>query len=295
MAVIDFLRLAKLSLRPQRVLLHSFLAYLPFSFAVSRGYDLNDALIRGLLSLVHVSLCGITSATTNDFFDRFEDKGYKDNPFDTDETLPKAGLAFVLSLQALTLGFAIVVGLAYDASIIFLSTVAVILSWWYSDNTYLTRLIGFRLKRHYALELGAIVLGYVMLFASSLAINRVLILEAIPIVILVALAFARETLKKDRPQIGKDLLAGNATFPVLYGLEKTNNLILLLTFANCIGLAAFSFFGFLPLMAMLGISYFPLGIAASRWYWNHKLEESLRVLLDLNPYFLLVSIGILVG
>ena len=232
--------------------MHLFLAYVPMSFAASKGYNILDILIGGTISFVHVSLWAVTSGTTNDFFDRFEDRGYKENPFNGGENT-RRGLELILVLTTLTICFTILVGLVIDIRIILFGLLAGLLSWWYSDNAYITRITGFRLKSHYLSELLALVFGYSLLFASSMAINRVLGFEAIPLLVVVALASARETIQKDRPQVEKDSIAGNRTVQVLYGLENADNMSSFLTYANYVALAGLSILGFLPLTAMLGL------------------------------------------
>ena len=271
--------------------MHSFLTYLPISLALNTGHALDASLFRGLVSFVYVSLWAITSAATNDFFDRVEDLGFKDNPFDEYENNAKTGLACILTLQTLSLLFSFVAALALDTLIIFLSVFGSVVSWLYSDNTYAARMLGFRLKSHYPLEIFAIVFGYAMLFASTLAINRVLIVEAIPLLILVALAFCRETIRKDYAQTVKDSQAGNMTFPLFYGLGKADRIIIGLTYANLLSLGFFVALGLLPFLTILGSGWF-LGEVFYRRQ-SYGSEHKLHLLLDLNPYFLLISVGLL--
>lgn len=283
------LRLARASLNLRVVLTHSFLAYLPVSFAVTRRYDQDAILYRGVVSFFYVSLFGILNCTVNDFFDRAEDLFYKSNPFDHDTA---TGLAFVLILLALSLVLFLVIGSIIDLRIIVLSILAIALSWSYSDNMYMIRFVGFRLKSHYLLEIVAMVVGYVLIFVASLAINRVLIRAATPLVILVGLEFARRTIAKDIPDSRKDRRAGNVTIPVAWGRSRSTRVMDSISLGSLLVLAYFSIADLLPLPAIVAAAWIPTEIVLRN---RLSLYHKLRFLLDVNPFFLLVSLGILIS
>jgi len=266
-------------------LAHSFLAYLPISLTLNRGYDWNVILFGGLISILYVSLLGIMICSVNDFFDRDEDLTYKPNPFDEDN---ETGLVFILTLLVLSLLVSFLAAFFINFVIIIFSGLAIMLSWLYSDNTYVKRIIGFRLKSHCSTEMLSIVLGYLLIFASSLAITQVLILEAAPLLILTALDYASVTIRKDIWDVPKDYRADNKTIPVIWGLSRAFKLMDSISFASFFALAYFSIVGFLPFPCTIGVIWIPLRIILRNHDW---IYYKTRLFGDINPFFLFISLG----
>lgn len=288
-----FAKLAVNSLDLHRVAMHLFFFYLPFSYALSLGQDLMASLARGIISFIFVGLWAITSAATNDFFDRLEDVGFKENPFNTDGITEKQGLTFILTLQILAYVFTIGVAITFDLKIILFATLAGIVSWFYSDNTYIPRIAGFRLKRHYALEWISIVLGYTLLFASTMAINNVLIVESTPLFILVGASFLSAAIAKDETQVVKDSQAGNMTYQILHGQNRANRLLHITIYINILALVLFSSLGYLPRATIMAVAWLAIETILPRLDQRYSFKKGIQLVRSINPYFLIISLGFL--
>ena len=220
---------------------HSPLIYLPFSLALSLSSS-STPIFRVLISSGYVLVVGLLAVMINDFFDTTEDQNR--NLLRSRSSQLTVGIIGFLFLVAI--GLTLLAALSFDLSIMTYTLVALVVSWWYSDNRYLPKLLRKRLKAHYVPEVLALVIGSGAIFAVSLSINGVSVGIWLPYFVLLAIKAISMSLTKDVSQIEKDRRARNITFPVKYGKSKTFLLLEGLSYTKLLSLGLFISLGLVP-------------------------------------------------
>ena len=289
------------NIRVDRWVRHIHFFYLPLLVSINTGAtDPYLVLLKSLLSTIFIILCVSAAGSCDAFFDRDEDllcdmSVWLRNPYIVTEVSDSAILWTTMTMYVLSIAYSSVLAYWLNLNILLFATISAMLSWLYSDNLFVKRIVGFRLKDHYIPEFLGLGIGYFSLFLAGWLIFLPFTMYTLPICFLISTEKIARILEKDIVQMSKDDLAGNRTFPVVYGVNKSRYLLVSLEFLNYCLVVGFVIFGFLPknclfvLITSLMYLLRPLNLRSTRFGF---IVSYIRYL---NPFFLVLGLGILIS
>lgn len=133
-----------------------------------------------------------------------------------DRSMPGKAMIISALLYISSLFFAYYLSIEYERPIYIFALIWIAVTWWYSDNLILKKLIGFRLKEHYMGELIAYSLAMPAYTISVWLVYSDLNSKGIIITIAVFLFSISALLLKDLKDISGDTEAGLRTFGVAF-------------------------------------------------------------------------------
>lgn len=289
------------NLRVDRWVRHIHFFYLPLLVLLSRGIvDPYLPLLKLLLSSIFIMLSISAAGSCDAFFDRNEDllcgmSVWMRNPYLAKEISDSDILRGTITLYVQSIVFSFVLACWLNPNILLFAAISAMLSWIYSDNLFAKRIIRFRLKDHYILEVLGLGIGYFFLFLACWLIFLPFMGYTLPIGFLVSTQNIARIVEKDIVQMPKDDLAGNRTFPVVYGVNKSRHLLASLQFLSYCLVIGFVICGYLPknclfvLITSLAYILRPLNLRSNR------IGLVASYLKYLNPFFLVLGVGILIS
>jgi len=176
-----------------------------------------------------------------------------------DPTIQKKAIYISVLLYAFSLLFVYYLSIEFRRPIYLYTIIWVIVTWWYSDNLILKKLIGFRLKQHYISELITYSIAYPMYILSVWLVYSDLNSKGIIMTIAVFLVSISGLLLKDIKDISGDKKAGLKTFGVVFPpsqLLKYSCYLMILFYFTFLNPITLKIFGTSILIIIIPFIYF---------------------------------------
>jgi 1,4-dihydroxy-2-naphthoate octaprenyltransferase len=289
-----------LETRPQFLLLTPVCTFAGVVVALYQAYPFNW--LHFTLAFIGALLAHISVNVLNDYFDYKSgiDLKVKRTPFSGGSGILPSGLLeprkvyfFGIACLFLVILIGVYFILIYKLSMLPIVVLGVILVFSYTPR--ITKLPGITEILGPGLGFGLMVLG--TYFTQTGAYSMI----AIIVSVVAGLLIANLLLLNEFPDVEADRSAGRKHIPIILGREKAAKVYCGITGLAYITIIAGVFMGILPLLGLLGLATFPLGIKTMKGVLNYHSEiDSLipylatNVLVVLLTPFLL-SIGLIVS
>ncbi len=206
-----------------------------------------------------------------------EDKaGGKKTILTQNSSMQKKALFIAVLLYTCSMIFAYYLSNEFKRPIYLYALICVIITWWYSDNLILKKVIGFRLKEHYLGELIAYSIAMPMYTLSIWLVYSDLNMEGIIITVAVFFFSISALLLKDLKDISGDKKASLKTFGVVFlpsQLIRYSCYFMVLYYLALLTLFIFNSSGILIIMIPFIYFFINTFIHMYRKDWTLELED----------------------